>query len=254
MPRRGLVRISEQRDRFEALGVKVMADRYEMVSLLNNKVEAYRFFSENGIAQVPDYRLVQTSAEFEQAYRELSGKYAQVCFKFVRDEGGKSFRLIDNERKGYTALFKKQNTRMTYDDAFAALSERETFAPMMVMPFLPGDEVSVDCLNTAQGLMTVCPGRCERDERPLACRLFPLLPLPGKDGGIRVVTDQRAKAVCPLARQGKSAMDPAFREAVREAGEILAAEDEQASFLRMLAQEQEELKLLRQMMGGGRHV
>ena len=153
MPRRGLVRISEQRDRFEAQGVKVMADRYEMVSLLNNKVEAYRFFSENGIAQVPDYRLVQTSAEFEQAYRELSGKYAQVCFKFVRDEGGKSFRLIDNERKGYTALFKKQNTRMTYDDAFAALSERETFAPMMVMPFLPGDEVSVDCLNTAQGLI-----------------------------------------------------------------------------------------------------
>ena len=111
-----------------------------------------------------------------------------------------------------------------------------------------------EIVNTAQGLMTVCPGRCERDERPLACRLFPLLPLPGKDGGIRVVTDQRAKAVCPLARQGKSAMDPAFREAVREAGEILAAEDEQASFLRMLAQEQEELKLLRQMMGGGRHV
>ena len=60
-----------------------------------------------------------------------------------------------------------------------------------------------------------------------------------------MVTDLRAKAVCPLARQGKSAMDPAFVDAVREAGEILAAEDEQAVFLDVLAEEQEELKRLR---------
>ena len=48
-----------------------------------------------------------------------------------------------------------------------------------------------------------------------------------------------------LARQGKSAMDPAFADAVREAGEILAAEDEQAVFLDMLEEEQSELKELR---------
>ena len=67
----------------------------------------------------------------------------------------------------------------------------------------------------------------------------------GDDGKIRVVTDLRAKAVCPLARQGKSAMDPAFADAVREAGEILAAEDRQAVFLDMLEEEQKELKSLK---------
>lgn len=88
-------------------------------------------------------------------YEDLLRKYKQVCFKFERDEGGKSFRLIDNQRKGYAALFKKQNTRMTLDDVLDALSEREVFSPIMIMPFLPDEEVSVDCLDTEKGLIAL---------------------------------------------------------------------------------------------------
>ena len=99
--------------------------------------------------------------------------------------------------------------------------------------------------KTVQGDLLLCSGTCDREERPLSCRLFPLLPLIGDGREIRVVTDQRARAVCPLAGQGKSAMDPAFTDAVRRAGEVLAAEDEQAVFLDMLEEEQEELKELR---------
>ena len=100
-------------------------------------------------------------------------------------------------------------------------------------------------VNTARGDLLICSGTCDREDRPLSCRLFPLLPVIGDDGKVRAVTDLRAKAVCPLARQGKSAVDPDFAEAVREAGEILAAEDEQAVFLDMLEEEQSELKELR---------
>lgn len=99
--------------------------------------------------------------------------------------------------------------------------------------------------KTARAELIICPGSCEREERPLSCRLFPLLPLIGDDGEIRVVTDQRAKAVCPLARQGKSTMDPGFIDAVREAGKLLAQSDDQAVFLDLLAEEQNELKELR---------
>ncbi len=100
-------------------------------------------------------------------------------------------------------------------------------------------------LPAARGDLVVCPGACSRDDRPLSCRLFPLLPLIGDGGEIRVAVDLRAWAVCPLARQGKSAMDPAFIGAVKEAGEILARRDEQAVFLDLLAEEQQELKELR---------
>ena len=106
----------------------------------------------------------------------------------------------------------------------------------------PGWEIR----KTPLGDLVVCPGRCERQERPLSCRLFPLLPLVGENGKVRVVMDQRARTVCPLARQGKEALDPAFIEAVREAGELLAQHEEQARFLNRLREEQEELKYLRQ--------
>lgn len=105
--------------------------------------------------------------------------------------------------------------------------------------------------ETAMGPMAICPGRCERDERPLACRLFPMLPAVTEDGEVRASVDLRAKAVCPLARQGRTAMDPAFAEAVREAGIILAGEREQAAFLKRVQEEQEELKRLRKALGGG---
>ncbi len=151
LPRRGMVPVSRRKADFEARGIRVMCDRYEMVSILSRKDAAYEFLRENGISTVPECRVVRTVPEFQEAYSDLKKRYREVCIKFVRDEGGKSFRLIDNTRKGYGALFKKQNTRMTLDAVLEALSEREVFAPLMVMPFLSGKEISVDCLQTAKG-------------------------------------------------------------------------------------------------------
>ena len=125
------------------------------------------------------------------------------------------------------------------------------------MLLFPGEEEAYldkpgwEIRPTGRGALLLCPGTCRREERPLSCRLFPLLPLPGEDGRIRVATDRRARAVCPLARQGKTAMDPAFISAVREAGELLLADPDQAYFLEQLSQEQEELKELAQLLRGG---
>ena len=104
-------------------------------------------------------------------------------------------------------------------------------------------------LDTESGKLVICPGKCDREERPLACRLFPLLPVI-RNGRVRAVTDQRARAVCPLARQGIRALDPEFTEAVREAGEALAAEEKQRRFLETLTAEQDELRQLREKLGG----
>ena len=97
-------------------------------------------------------------------------------------------------------------------------------------------------------LLLICPGRCEREERPLACRIFPLIPVLTEDGGIAVRTDERARALCPLARQGKRGMNPAFVESVREIGELLAEDPRQRTFLRRLTEEQTELKELRKRL------
>lgn len=103
--------------------------------------------------------------------------------------------------------------------------------------------------QTAAGTLAVCPGTCDRNERPLACRIFPLLPVL-RDGTVKAAADQRAKAVCPLLRQGIRGMDPAFTEAVREAGKVLAEDPRQRAFLEALTEEQDELKTLREKLGG----
>lgn len=155
LPRREMVTISRYKQLFTEYGVRVMVDDYELVAPLNDKAESYRCFSEKRIGIVPEFRVVETADEFSKAYDSLLADYEKVCIKFVHDEGGKSYRLIDNKRTGYSALFKKLTTRMTYDAVYNALSEKESFPPLMVMPYLPDEEVSVDCLNTAAGLIAI---------------------------------------------------------------------------------------------------
>jgi hypothetical protein len=106
--------------------------------------------------------------------------------------------------------------------------------------------------ETPAGVLAVCTGSCERGERPLSCRIFPLLPVI-RDGAVKVAADQRARAVCPLLKQGIRGMDPAFTEAVREAGRMLAEVPEERAFLEKLTEEQDELKALREKLGGS-HV
>ena len=96
----------------------------------------------------------------------------------------------------------------------------------------------------------VCGARCCRSlEGELACRMFPLLPVI-RDGTVKVAMDERARAVCPLLRQGLRGMDPGFKDAVREAGKLLVEDEEQREFLETLTAEQDELKALRMKLGG----
>ena len=123
------------------------------------------------------------------------------------------------------------------------------------MLLFPGEEDEYEdaegwrIIPAGREMLIICSGKCDRMDRPLACRMFPLLPIP-KEEGIAVRVDERARAVCPLAKQGKRAMDPAFAEAVRRAGEILMQEETQKAFLLRLAGEQEEIRELRKRLGG----
>lgn len=43
-----------------------------------------------------------------------------------------------------------------------------------------------------------CSGDCDRYQRPLACRIFPLTPYLSENGRLEIIIDPRAKSVCPL--------------------------------------------------------
>ena len=130
---------------------------------------------------------------------------------------------------------------------------------MTGMLLFPGEEAYYEgregyrMTATEQGTLLICSGRCDRADRPLSCRLMPLIPVL-RDDGVKVATDHRAKTVCPLARQGKDALDPDFVAAVRQVGHILAEDDAQRAFLLKLTAQQDELKALRNQFRRGTHV
>ena len=93
-----------------------------------------------------------------------------------------------------------------------------------------GFAVSRDGSLGIPALLLICGGTCDRMERPLSCRIFPLLPK-WRDGRVRVVRDRRGFEVCPLLPSGLGAFDPAFVDAVRAAGEALYRVDAHREFL-----------------------
>lgn len=104
-------------------------------------------------------------------------------------------------------------------------------------PLPEGWSVRSDDAVLPGALLLTCDGRCDREKRPLSCRLFPLLPTP--DGA---VMDRRAWAVCPLMESGKKGLNPDFVEAVRQAGALLYRHPGCKALLDALHAYNEELK------------
>jgi len=81
--------------------------------------------------------------------------------------------------------------------------------------------------------LLVCRGACPRENRPLACRLFPLCARP-EARGFSLRLDPRGWPVCPLMPHGVAALDPAFVAAAQTALSALWANEEQKAFLMAL--------------------
>ena len=73
VPRHFMVNISQNIDKFNQLGVKVMIDDYSIMELLNNKAKAYDFFKDCKGLNIPEYCIVN-NAEKSQIEMKLNGE------------------------------------------------------------------------------------------------------------------------------------------------------------------------------------
>jgi len=164
VPRRGLTVIAENADRFSEIGVKLFTDMSGgMMTLLEDKAAACHFFFEKGFDCIPDVRVVRSAEEFVQAYEALKPSCRRICYKLSSDEGARSFRVIDEHLKEKNALLEKPGAKIDYHDAVEILSQYDFSIPVLVMPYLDGPEISVDCMRTACGDIIIprykMPGR-----------------------------------------------------------------------------------------------
>lgn len=155
VPRRKMVEISQNRKRFEGIGVKLLVDDFDTIKLLNDKAATYDLFKEIKGLHIPDYEIVNTAGQFEEAYERLKGKYDQICVKFVKDEGAMSYRKIVESIDPFQSIRVYPGATVEYDTYVSILKNVESFDDLMIMPYLPGEEVSVDCLKTEKGLIAI---------------------------------------------------------------------------------------------------
>ena len=155
VPRKHMVEISKNRARFDEIGVKVLVDDYDKIVTLNNKVEAYKLMSNIENVYIPDYEVVTSVEEFEDAYRRIKSKHEQICVKFVNDEGAMSYRRIVDSIDSYNKLRMYSEAQVEYAEYVKALRNMDSIDELMIMPYLSGTEVSVDCLKTQDGIIAI---------------------------------------------------------------------------------------------------
>lgn len=155
-PRRNLKTISLAADRFANIGVKLFVETNgAMVDMLDDKIRTYEFFTERIPEIIPDWKLVRSVNEFSDVCAEMTSPSGRLCYKLIVDEGGRSFRVLDDSIEGIGALYAKPGTKVTRRAAEAILSGYDFKVPIMIMPYLSGADVSVDCMETLTGRLMV---------------------------------------------------------------------------------------------------
>lgn len=147
-PRRNMVAIAKRREEFVGITVVLSSD-FETMELLNDKAETYRRINNLGLANVPDTAVVKNVNEFKKAYSTIKeyNPDDRVIFKYSVGEGATSFRVIDDKVSDISVLDTGAGLKMSYEDAIKLLGSVESFKDLMVMPYLQGPEISIDCLN-----------------------------------------------------------------------------------------------------------
>ena len=106
------------------------------------------------------------------------------------------------------------------------------------MLLFPGEPTALRVIETEGRRLAVCGGVCDRNERPLSCRIFPFFPFVKADGGVDVRIDPRGKAVCPLVRQAHDVrFSHRFLHRARRVGQQLCRDGECRACLWRIQQE-----------------
>ena len=110
------------------------------------------------------------------------------------------------------------------------------------MLLFPGEESLVDSnlkiiSNENGDKVAVCDGKCDRNKRPLACRIYPLFPvIKNENGNEYIETEFDRRAHCPLL-SGDYNISRRFDKAVKRAGKYLLLNEETAQYYRSLSEE-----------------
>ncbi len=168
VPRLEMDALAGARERFAAQGVRLLSAPAAAVRHFEDKHATYVDAAARGLP-VPPYRVVADGASLRAAFAEIDALCGSACLKPVSGVGGDGFRILSADRPALVDLLGPLTPTVTVDAAAdvldRALAAGETVPPLLVLPFLPGPEVSVDVLARRDGRPVAAIGRSKDGRR-----------------------------------------------------------------------------------------
>jgi len=162
VPRVGMAELADAHAEFAAAGTALVCPAGDTVRLFEDKAAAYRAAAQLGLP-VPPHHLVTDAAGLRAAYQQLREIAQVICMKPARATGADGFRIVSSVGPGLAELLGPAKAQIPLDWACAALDGAQAAGrhvpPLVVMPYLPGPEVSVDALCDRDGRTLLALGR-----------------------------------------------------------------------------------------------
>jgi hypothetical protein len=163
LPGRKLLAIVRARQRFEALGVRVLAAAdADTLDLLASKARVYAALQTEDIP-LPDYEVVNDLAGFDAAWARMRPRHLLLCYKPAVSVYGIGFHIVADRGPALERLRAGDPVHIRYEDARHKLADKGRFGDLLVMQYLPGPERSVDVL-ARDGELIRCVVRRKEDQ------------------------------------------------------------------------------------------
>ncbi len=161
VPPRRLGALAGRAEEFARAGTRLMCSPPAAIDVLTSKSRTYEAAGPIGVP-VPPWRVVSDAESFRTAVGELAASGERVCMKPAGEFSAFGFRLVDDRPLGISDLLAAPAPVVSVDAVAGAMrraSDAGRAVPeFLVMPYLDGPEVSVDCLSAPDGtLLTAVP-------------------------------------------------------------------------------------------------
>lgn len=112
---------------------------------------------------VPPHRVITTAQALLDAYDEMSFAYGQICLKPVTGAGAEGFRILDHRAPLLAdilgPLSPTVSVRAVAEAIDCAAAAGRSIPPLLMLPYLPGPELSIDLLADRDGITIASVGR-----------------------------------------------------------------------------------------------
>ncbi|MER8185641.1 ATP-grasp domain-containing protein [Kitasatospora sp. NPDC094015] len=163
VPRLGQLALAVRRHEFEAIGTALVCPSAAAIAVFESKTDGYAAMDTLGLP-TPLWRHVRTADELLAAVEDIEADGGRPCLKPATGAGGEGFRILTREPFGLRRLTGFPDATVQLDQVVAALAAVGS-ADLLVMPYLDGPEVSVDCLATPDGRLVTAVGRAKQGRR-----------------------------------------------------------------------------------------